>query len=63
MILEEMEMVYFLFAKRKMQPNYLILLQCFAISTAGFPIRTDIFLFLMVKFLPELLEVKWEEGK
>ena len=35
----------------KVQPNYLILLQCFIISTAGFPIRTEIFLLLMVKLL------------
>ena len=30
--------VYFLFVKRKVQSNYFILLQCFTISTTGFPI-------------------------
>ena len=50
-----MEMVCYLFAKQKAQPIYLILLRCFTISTAGFPIQTDIFLFLMVKLFPELL--------
>ena len=43
MILEQMGTVYFLFVKRKVQPNYFILLQCFTISTTGFPIWTDIF--------------------
>ena len=45
-----------LFTKWKVRPNYLILLQCFTISTGDFPIRMDIFLFLMVKLLLELLE-------
>ena len=47
---------YFLFTKQKVQPNYLILLKYFTISTAGFPIRMDILLFLMVKLVLELLE-------
>ena len=46
----------FLFAKWKARPNYLIFLQCFTTSKAGFPIPIDIFLFLMVKLLPELLK-------
>ena len=41
-VLEQMETAYFLFAKQKVEPNYLILLQCFTISTAG---RTDGHLF------------------
>ena len=37
---EQIETAYFLFAKRKVRPNYLILFQCFTISTTGFPIQT-----------------------
>ena len=47
---------YFLFTKQKVQLNYLILLQYFTKSTAGFPIRTDILLFLKVKLVLELLK-------
>ena len=49
-------MVYFLFSKWKVRPNYLIILQCFTISLAGIHIPKKIFLFLMAKLLPELQE-------
>ena len=56
--LEQMETASFLLTKRKVQPNYLILLQCFTISTAGFSIQMDIFLFPMLKLLESLEKFK-----
>ena len=56
--LEQTETASFLLTKRKMQPNYLILWQCFTMSTAGFSIQMDIFLFLMLKLLESLEKFK-----